>query len=184
MNETFKEIGVDLHLTYCKRCVFRTFKKNLFKEKFDYENIYPTTHDAVLSILRKNKTENIRLVSKRNQSIHINIMDTESEGSLHHDKSEGKFHPRYKTRRISNLFDEITSMHAESAIAEGNEEKHVVDTEAEVSLYQDKSEGKFHPRYKTRRKSNVFDDITSMHAEPVIMEEEDEETHSVKFDLP
>jgi hypothetical protein len=123
LNETFREIGVDLHLTYCKRCVFRTFKKNSFKEKFDYENIYPTTHDAVLSILRKNKAKNIRLVSKRNQSIHINIVDTETEATLHHDKPDGKLQPKYKTRRRSNVFDEITSMHAEPVIIEENEDK-------------------------------------------------------------
>ena len=114
-----------MHLAYCKRCVFRTFKKNSFKEKFDYENIYPTTHDAVLSILRKNKTQNIRLISKRNPSIHINIVDTETESKLHHDKSDGKLQPKYKARRRSNVFDEITSMHAEPVIFEENEEKDI-----------------------------------------------------------
>jgi hypothetical protein len=33
--------------------IFRAFKKNLFKEKFGYDNIYPTIHDAIMSILRK-----------------------------------------------------------------------------------------------------------------------------------
>ncbi len=36
------------------------FKKNKFEESFNYENIYPTTHDAVLCINKqKNQSKNI-----------------------------------------------------------------------------------------------------------------------------
>jgi hypothetical protein len=32
-------------------CILKMFKKVKFEEKFSYENIYPTTHDAVCYIL-------------------------------------------------------------------------------------------------------------------------------------
>ena len=58
------------------------FKKYKFEEKFSYEYLYPTTHDAVLSILRKKKITNIRLLSKRKSSINIKIdfLDDERYG--------------------------------------------------------------------------------------------------------
>ena len=31
-------------------CILKMFKKVKFEEKFSYENIYPTTHDAICHI--------------------------------------------------------------------------------------------------------------------------------------
>ncbi|CAF1045955.1 unnamed protein product [Brachionus calyciflorus] len=105
LNEAFKELGVTIHLTYCKRCVFRVFKKNSFQDKFDYDRIYPTNHDAVLSILR-NRKSNIHLLSnnKRNSSIHISLIDTENPL-----KTMDSPNPVYVIKRKpSNIFDDIT----------------------------------------------------------------------------
>lgn len=48
--EIFSELDIALHLTFCKPCVLKMFKKVKFEDKFNYEFIYPTTHDAVCSI--------------------------------------------------------------------------------------------------------------------------------------
>ncbi len=91
-----------LFQTYIKGCIFRVFKKFSFKEKFDYHYIYPTTHDAVLSILRKNKV-NIKPPSKRKPSIHVNL---DGEGKNEDETRK----PVYIKRKMSNIFDDITAI--------------------------------------------------------------------------
>jgi hypothetical protein len=51
--ESYQDIGIQLHLTYCKRAVLKTLKKLSFNEKFDYELIYPSNDDAVHNIMLK-----------------------------------------------------------------------------------------------------------------------------------
>ena len=101
------------------------FASNLFSDKFSYENIYPTTHDAVLTILRRNKTSKILLRSKKNQSFYINLIETannanneainsaspispNSNVNLAIEEEDNEILPKYIHRnKSSNLFDEI-----------------------------------------------------------------------------
>lgn len=53
------------------------FERNNLRDKFSYDHIFPTTHDAVEAILRKLHIEDIRMVSKRKKSLHIKVIDTE-----------------------------------------------------------------------------------------------------------
>jgi anti-anti-sigma regulatory factor len=55
LKNNFKSINVTLHLTCCKRCIFEAFDSHSSKDLFDYENIYPTNHDAVSLILLRKK---------------------------------------------------------------------------------------------------------------------------------
>lgn len=97
--------------------MFQVFASNSFSDKFSYEYIYPTTHDAVLTILRRNKINKIRLISKKNQSFYINLIDTtgtdntstasiENITGIDTDKDE-QIIPKYIHRGRSNLFDDI-----------------------------------------------------------------------------
>lgn len=92
--------------------IIRVFNKNSFKEKFDYEHIYPTIHDAILTILRRNKS-NIVLVSKRKSTININIGEEELQPNV----PEPIYHPR---RRQSNIFEELTLIKTELPPIEEN----------------------------------------------------------------
>jgi MFS superfamily sulfate permease-like transporter len=47
--EDFKEVDINLHLTFCKPSILKSFQKSGFN--FSYEFVYPTTHDAIISIL-------------------------------------------------------------------------------------------------------------------------------------
>jgi hypothetical protein len=50
MNDTCTKLGVKLHLTHLKHTVFEAMNR-LNEKKFDPNFIYPSNHDAVLSIL-------------------------------------------------------------------------------------------------------------------------------------
>ena len=50
MNDTCTKLGVKLHLTHLKHTVFEDMNR-LNEKKFDPNFIYPSNHDAVLTIL-------------------------------------------------------------------------------------------------------------------------------------
>jgi hypothetical protein len=117
LKELFEEIGIEFHLAYCKRSIFRAFRKNSFEVKMDYSNIYPTIHDAVMSILRKKKSQ-IKLVAKRKNSINIHVIETENKKSsnivstdelINDNKNEEELLPIYRERSKSefNVFQDI-----------------------------------------------------------------------------
>ncbi len=70
----------------------------------------------MLSILRKNKVNNIRLISKRAASINISVLEPEV------DQDSNMIHLRYKKRRQSSAFEDIT-LHVEPKIDEELEEE-------------------------------------------------------------
>lgn len=49
--ESFKEIGVNLYLSYCKQAIIKAFKKNSLQEGFDFDRIFVSTQEAILYIL-------------------------------------------------------------------------------------------------------------------------------------
>jgi len=51
--ENYREINIQLHLSYCKLAVTSSFKRSGLDEKFDFESIFSTTFEAVLYIFRK-----------------------------------------------------------------------------------------------------------------------------------
>jgi anti-anti-sigma regulatory factor len=55
LNEAYKEIGVNVCFSYVKRSIIRAFNKADLKSSCSYCDIYPTTHDAVVSILIENQ---------------------------------------------------------------------------------------------------------------------------------
>ena len=55
LNEAYKEVGVNVCFSYAKRSIIRAFNKADFKSTCSYCYIYPTTHDAVVSILFENQ---------------------------------------------------------------------------------------------------------------------------------
>ena len=58
MNDTCTKLGVKLHLTHLKHTVFEAMNR-LNEKKFDPNFIYPSNHDAVLSILDANLVNNL-----------------------------------------------------------------------------------------------------------------------------
>ena len=60
-------------------CILKSFKKQNFKDKFNYEFIYPTTHDAILKICFNKKIDPIDLAS-----------DAKSETTIESIKNENK----------------------------------------------------------------------------------------------
>ena len=87
-----------------KGCIFRAFKKFSFKDKFDYQCIYPTTHDAVLSIFRKNKiTIRPSCNNRKKSAVHIHL-DTNRRDSRP---------VRFLNRKRSSIFDDITAISLE-----------------------------------------------------------------------
>lgn len=52
MADSYREIGIHIYLTYCKRAVIRAFNKQGFNQDFDYSNIFATTDEAVRHILK------------------------------------------------------------------------------------------------------------------------------------
>ena len=94
------------------------FEKNSFKEKFQYEQIYPTIHDAVLTIHKKKKSPKIRLVSpNRRSSINIDVIESmgHANGAATIDEEGDEYNPmpKYKERRTSNVFDDIAMIKCE-----------------------------------------------------------------------
>jgi len=89
--------------------VFRTFGKHSLGEKVKYDCIYPSNHDAILSILRKNKL-NINLVSKHKPSININVLAIQEKAD--EEEKQKPAEPSYKSRRSSVhfVFQKITNM--------------------------------------------------------------------------
>jgi hypothetical protein len=69
--------------------------------------MYPSNHDAVLSILRKNKL-NINLISNHKPPININVLAIQDKP----DEAEKQVEPSYKSRRSSVhfVFKKITTM--------------------------------------------------------------------------
>ena len=118
LKELFEEIGIELHMAYCKRSIFRAFEKNSFKDKMDYSNIYPTIHDAVMGILRKKKPQ-VKLIARRKNSINIHVIETEnnnlSNGAspdallMDNKTNEEELLPIYKEKSESefNVFQDI-----------------------------------------------------------------------------
>lgn len=51
--ESFKDIGVEMHLSYCKLAVTNSFKRFGLDKKFDFECLFSTTYEAILFIFRK-----------------------------------------------------------------------------------------------------------------------------------
>jgi len=109
MKDIYKEVGVTLHLAYCKRCIFRTFKKNGFQEKFNFEHIYPTIHDAVMIILRRNKVSEIKLMAKRKPSINIHIVESQENEK----NEEDIFSQVYRNNSKYNAIEDMTDIRDE-----------------------------------------------------------------------
>ena len=82
-------------------CIFRAFKKFSFKDKFDYNNIYPTTHDAVLSILHKNQLDLKSIIKQRRKSTVKTAQLDDPVKSM------------YVRRKYSNIYDDITGIKVE-----------------------------------------------------------------------
>lgn len=62
---------------FSKACILKSFKKQNFKDKFNYEFIYPTTHDAVLNICFNKKANVIDLVSDPKSDITLENIENE-----------------------------------------------------------------------------------------------------------
>ena len=89
------------------------FKKSSFQDKFDYHLIYPTTHDAILSILRKSENSYVRFISKTEQSANlfnetILTLNSAQETEQPPIDSTIDVNAVYARRKLSNVFDEIT----------------------------------------------------------------------------
>lgn len=54
LHEAYSAININLHLACCKPVVLKMFKKIQFDKKFNYNRIYPTIHDAILTIHDQN----------------------------------------------------------------------------------------------------------------------------------
>jgi len=125
------------------------FKKFSFKEKFNYQNIYPTTHDAIISVLRKRKLE--QPLSKKKYSIHIHTEDTSSAGGLNirtintnsdagdissssntNSVRRDSKQVRFLNRRQSNVFDEMVLSGIK--ISEEKDSKHLSNITEESSV--------------------------------------------------
>ncbi len=116
-----------------KGCIFRAFKKFSFKEKFDYSNIYPTTHDAVVSILNKNQfniksfIKNQRKKSSIFRNIKSALTTTEAEATTSKaaaaavtpaamgtvTSEEMQMKSLYVKRKLSSVFDDINGIKIE-----------------------------------------------------------------------
>lgn len=57
LTEAYKEIGIQLHMTYMKLTILRKFKLDLNHTKLDYNFMYPSTVDAVHHILKSIQVE-------------------------------------------------------------------------------------------------------------------------------
>ena len=80
-------------------CIFRVFKKFSLKDHFDYNCIFPTTNDAIQTILRKNKlVMKIRDLQIRRKSV-ANITD-----------DDPKMKEVYVKRKFSCVIDDITGI--------------------------------------------------------------------------
>lgn len=54
----FKKLGIQLHLTHIKANIFRYMKRYSFNDKFDFQYVYPSNHDAVCFILSNSEATN------------------------------------------------------------------------------------------------------------------------------
>lgn len=96
-----------------KGCIFRAFKKFSLKDNFEYTCIYPTTHDAIISILRKNKLDVKLLDLQRRRRSSIKITDDDP-----HMKQ------LYAKRKFSTVYDDITGIDSTNKV---NAEQETVD---------------------------------------------------------
>ncbi|RNA41964.1 solute carrier family 26 member 10-like [Brachionus plicatilis] len=84
LHEEYKEIGIILHLTYCKRMAIRSFKKHLLPNKIDLDFIFATNDDAVRNILFPAKPM-IKIEDSSNsiyQNVRMSISDADEEHKL------------------------------------------------------------------------------------------------------
>ena len=77
MNETCTKLGVKLHLTHLKHTVFEAMNR-LNEKKFDPYFIYPSNHDAVLSIIEANFVNNLDKIYDDNEN---EVTDLSSDDS-------------------------------------------------------------------------------------------------------
>jgi MFS superfamily sulfate permease-like transporter len=82
LHSGYKEIGIELHMTYIKQAVLRKFKSDLNHDKLDYNLIYPTTVDAVHHILKRIQEEKENI----DQTAMISFKEQESSFIDHLDK--------------------------------------------------------------------------------------------------
>jgi MFS superfamily sulfate permease-like transporter len=75
LNQMFKKIGIQLHLTHIKGNIFRDLKRYSFIDKFDYRFIYPTNHDAVCTILNQKSATQITTTTTTIQNEMLNVED-------------------------------------------------------------------------------------------------------------
>lgn len=71
---SFSSIGVTIHLSHVKRAIIRSFNKCNLRNHFDYKLIHPSTHRAVLSILKRTDLPSIVFLMERDSSYHFSEM--------------------------------------------------------------------------------------------------------------
>ncbi|CAF0955390.1 unnamed protein product [Brachionus calyciflorus] len=76
--EIYKEIGVKLHLTYCKQTVVKSFKKQSLPEKIELDFIYVSNDDAVTDIL---KSHNKQMLPIKNNGLFQNVRINDEDSS-------------------------------------------------------------------------------------------------------
>ena len=75
LNQMFKKIDIQLHLTHIKGNIFRDLKRYSFIDKFDYRFIYPTNHDAVCTILNQKSATQITTTTTTIQNEMLNVCE-------------------------------------------------------------------------------------------------------------